>query len=134
MVWLFMESTLSRFRTGSNFVSFFLGATMAYRAPMELQTQIDELKAEVAQLKALLNGGDARFGTITCKEWRVVDEDGKMRISAATSADGDAGVVLADKDGKMRIHAATDADGTGPVSYSHLLAHETIWDMSVAVV
>ena len=61
-----MQSTLSRFRTGSNFVSFFLGAIMAYLAPMELQTQIDELKAKVAQLEALLNGGNPKFGIITC--------------------------------------------------------------------
>ena len=78
---------------------------------MELQAQIDELKEEVAQLKALLHGGDAKFGIITCKGWRVVDKDGKTRINATTFADGTAGVSWIDKDGKMRIIAATSADG-----------------------
>ena len=117
MVWVFMESTPSRFRTGSNFVSFFLGAIMAYLAPMELQTKIDELKAEVAKLKALLNGGNPRFGTITCKEWRVIDENDNDRIIAATYADGEAGVAWFDKDAKSRIVAGTTADGNSSVAW-----------------
>ena len=83
MVWVLMESTLSRFRTDSNFVSFFLVATMAYLAPMELQTQIDELKTSSKRQKiaiislagvivagvgvaAIQPAGDAEFDTITC--------------------------------------------------------------------
>ena len=42
------SSTLSGFRTGYNFVSFFLCAKMAYLAPMELQTQIEKLEARIA--------------------------------------------------------------------------------------
>ena len=79
---------------------------------MELQTQIDELKAEVAQLKALLNGGNPKFGIITCDGWRVVDKDGKQRIGAKTNADGIAAVQWWDKDEKMRIVAGTTPDGT----------------------
>ena len=60
---------------------------MAYPAAMELQTQIDELKAKVAQLEALLNDGNPRFGHITCDSWHVVDENGKLRIGAGTNAD-----------------------------------------------
>ena len=87
------------------------GKRMGYDAAMELQTQIDELKAEVAKLKALLNGGNPRFGTITCKEWRVIDENDNDRITATTYADGTAGVDWLDKDGKGRIAATTYADG-----------------------
>ena len=124
-----MYSTLSGFRTGSNFVSLFLGATMAYLAPMELQTQIDELKASSKRQKiaiialagvivvgvgvaAIQPAGDATFDTITCKAWRVVDKDGKVRIGAGTHADGEASVQWLDKDEKVRIAAGITADGT----------------------
>ena len=124
---------------------------------MELQTQIDELKTSVKRQKlinialagvivvgggvaAIQPAGDAEFGTITCKEWRVVDKDGKVRITAATygkgtadvqwldkdckprisaltTADGQAGLGWWDKDGKMRITAATGADGDAAVTW-----------------
>ena len=84
---------------------------------MELQTQIDELKAKVAQLEALLNGGNPRFGIITCDGWRVVDKDGKVRIGAVTDADGTAGVEWWDKDGTVRIDAATRVDGEAGVAW-----------------
>ena len=51
------------------------------------------------------------FDTITCKAWRVVDKDGKLRIDAESYADGSAGVALHDKDEEMRIMAGTSADG-----------------------
>ena len=111
MVWVFMESTLLSFRTGSNFVPVFLGATMAYPAPMELQTQIEKLEARIAALEKMLHGGDATFDTITCKSWKVVDRDGKVRIAATTFHDGDASVQWIDKDEKLRIDAATYPDG-----------------------
>ena len=127
-----MESTLSRFGTDSNFVSFFLGATMSYLAAMELQTQIDELKASLNRQKlaiialasvivagvgvaAIQPAGDATFDTITCKAWKVVDKDGKLRINAATYADGQASVQWNDKDGMARIAAGTNADGQSGV-------------------
>ena len=105
---------------------------MAYLAPMELQTQIDELKASSKRQKiaiialacvivagvgvaAIQPAGDATFDTITCKAWKVVDKDGKQRIGAETNADGKAGVSWSDKDGKTRIFALTFADGNAGV-------------------
>ena len=52
------------------------------------------------------------FDTITCKEWKVVDAEGKERITAFTNPDGQASVQWFDKDEKRRIAAATLADGT----------------------
>ena len=57
------------------------------------------------------------FDTITCKKWRVVDEDGKARISAGTFADGTASVAWFDKDVKSRITASTSADGLAAVTW-----------------
>ena len=62
--------------------------------------------------------GDATFDTITCKEWKVVDADGKVRIVAATFADGRAGVQWLDKDEKMRITAITFANGYAGVQWN----------------
>jgi hypothetical protein len=118
-----MESTLSRFGTNSNFVSFFLGATLAYLAPMELQTQIDELKASSKRQKiAIIALGCVvvlyavkPYGVITCKGWKVVDKDGMVRINAVTGADGTATVGLFDKDDKVRISAGVAASGSAGV-------------------
>ena len=55
--------------------------------------------------------------TITCNKWKVVDKDGKIRIAAATVADGDAGVQWFDKDEKQRIGAGILADGTASVQW-----------------
>ena len=111
------------------YIANFLALRLAYSAAMELQTQIDELKASSKRQKiaiialacvivagvgvaAIQPAGDATFDTITCKAWKVVDKDGKVRISAKTFADGEAGVAWLDKDEKMRIGAGTTADGT----------------------
>ena len=123
MVLVFMELTLSSFRTGSNFVSFFLGATMAYLARMELQTQIDELKTSSKRQKIAIIAlaclvvflAQKPYGVITCDGWRVVDKDGKLRISAGTSADGNAGVRWLDKEGKQRISALIYDNGNAGV-------------------
>ena len=79
--------------------------------------------------------GDATFNTVTCTSWKLVDNEGKERISASTLADGSAGmkwvdnegivritaftmaggsasIIMADKDGKVRIGAGTNPDGT----------------------
>ena len=61
--------------------------------------------------------GDATFDTITCKGWKVVDKDEKVRIAASTLADGTASVKWVDKDGKPRISAATLADGDAIVTW-----------------
>ena len=106
---------------------------MAYLAPMELQTQIDELKASSNRQKlinialagvivagvgvaAIQPAGDATFDTITCKAWKVVDKDGKVRIDAGTNADGTASVIWKDKDGKSRIDVGTIANGNAGVT------------------
>jgi hypothetical protein len=68
-------------------------------------------------LRAVSPAGDATFDTITCKEWKVVDTDGKLRIIATTDADGTAGVRWLDTDGKGRIAANTDADGNASVDW-----------------
>ena len=105
---------------------------MAYRPLMELQTQIDELKASSKRQKiaiialagvivagvgvaAIQPAGDATFDTITCNAWKVVDKDEKLRIVAATFANGEAGVQWLDKDGKLRINALTFANGKAGV-------------------
>ena len=86
---------------------------MAYPAPMELQTRIEKLETSLKRQKiaiialasvivagvsvaAIQPAGDAEFDTITCKAWKVVDKDGKMRIGAIASADGSASVLWLD--------------------------------------
>ena len=111
-----------------------LALRLAYLAAMELQTQIDELKTSSKRQKiaiialasvivagvgvaAIQPAGDATFDTITCKKWKVVDKDGKVRIAAGTFADGAASLAWADKDEKVRIAAVTLADGTARVGW-----------------
>ena len=77
----------------------------------EIVDLVYALASEVQDLKSQLNGGNPHFGTITCKEWQVVDNDGEMRIIAWTSADGLASVQWNDTDGKLRIDAWTSAEG-----------------------
>ena len=114
--------------------SFFWRCDLVYSAPMELQTQIDEMKRSLNRQKlinialasvivagvgvaAIQPVGDATFDTITCKAWKVVDNESKVRISAGTDADGEAGVSWWDKDGKQRIAARTLADGYAGVGW-----------------
>ena len=102
---------------------------------MELQKQIDELRASSNRQKlinialasvivagvgvaAIQPAGDATFDTITCKAWKVVDKDAKVRIVAKTLANGNAGVSWFDKDGKQRIEAATLAEGQASVLWN----------------
>ena len=92
---------------------------------MELQTQIDELKtsskrqkiAIIALASVVVFFAVKPHGVITCDGWRVVNKDGKVRIAAATLADGEAGVQWLDKDGKVRIGAATYASGNAGVTW-----------------
>ena len=86
---------------------------------MELQTRIEKLETSLKRQKIAIIAlaGVAVFfavkphGVITCDGWRVVDKDGKVRIEAATYADGQASVQWLDKDEKLRIDASTFADG-----------------------
>ena len=51
------------------------------------------------------------FDTITCKSWKVVDEDGKERIVTGTDQFGFSSVAFVDKNKQMRISAGTRASG-----------------------
>jgi hypothetical protein len=92
-----------------------------------LQISVRRQRFAIVALASLLAGsvllgavspaGDATFDTITCKEWKVVDKDGKVRIGAGTAADDSAGVMWSDKDGKGRIIANTDAKGNAGVMW-----------------
>lgn len=53
---------------------------------------------------------DATFNTITCKEWKVVDADEKVRIYASTFGNGIATVHWLDKNETVRIAAGTIGD------------------------
>lgn len=100
-----------------------------------IQDQLQELKVSVRRqrlaiiaLASVLTGialvgavspaGDATFDTITCKTWRVVDKDGKIRIGASALPDGMAGMMWFDKDGKERISVSTKPDGWASVLWS----------------
>ena len=69
-------------------------------------------------IAAVRPAGDATFDKISCKEWNVVDGDGKERITAFTNPEGQANVQWLDKDGKMRISAVTLADGQASVQWN----------------
>jgi hypothetical protein len=70
-----------------------------------------------ALIAATRPGGDATFDTVTCKKWTLVDEDGKVRIRAITSADGDAAMSWSDKNGKERIVSGITADGNAATTW-----------------
>jgi hypothetical protein len=74
--------------------------------------------AGCADRGAVAPTGDATFDTITCKGWKVVDKDGKIRILAGTTADGETSVIWRDKDGNARINAGTTAHGTAGVAWA----------------
>ena len=59
-----------------------------YFAPMELQTGIEKLEAQIEALEKMLYGDDRDFRMITCTGWRVVDKDGQIRIAEVTFDDG----------------------------------------------
>jgi len=92
-----------------------------------LETSVRRQRFAIVALASILAGsvligavrpaGDATFDTITCKEWNVVDKDGKARINAGTFANGRASVTWWDKDGKERIRAGTLANGHATVAW-----------------
>ena len=61
--------------------------------------------------------GDATFDTVTCKAWKLVDTDGKTRMSAVTTANGHADMSWFDKDGETRILAGTYATGDAAMAW-----------------
>ena len=84
---------------------------------MKIQTIINCVFA-VAFVGYVVSQLNPTFDTITCNKWKVVDKDGKIRIAAATFADGQACVQWLDKDGKPRIAAGTDSDGYAGVVWN----------------
>ena len=81
-----------------------------------IQQQIGAMQEEIKRLREELEVvKKGNFDTITCRVWNVIDADGKERITAFTSPDGQAGVQWLDKDGQMRINALTLADGYASV-------------------
>jgi hypothetical protein len=60
--------------------------------------------------------GDAKFDTVTCKAWKLVDNDGKVRMFANTS-DSDAGMVWTDKNGRVRMRAVTCINGQAGIGW-----------------
>ena len=83
-----------------------------------LQSKIDELGVALAEATAAAArpDGNATFDTVTCKKWKVVDDSGKERIIAKTTAIG-AGITWYDKDETARIDASTLADGTAVMKW-----------------
>ena len=98
----------------------------------ELQTSVRRQRFAIVTLAIILAGsaiigavrpaGDATFDTITCKGWQVVDEDGKERIKAFSSANGVA-VAFLDENGNKRITAGTSFRGDAGVEWRD--RHET---------
>ena len=83
---------------------------------MKIQTIINCVFA-VAFVGYVVSQLNPTFDTITCKTWRVVDKDGKLRIDASTLADGSAGVALHDKHEIVRITASTGTDGNSIMAW-----------------
>jgi len=93
-----------------------------------LQTSVRRQRFAIVTLASILAGsaligavrpaGDATFDTITCKEWHVVDKDGKARIAAFTTNEGDATVACRDLNLKLRILIGTTKDGTAIATLS----------------
>ena len=81
---------------------------------MKTQTIINCVFA-VAFVGYVVSQLNPTFDSITCKEWRVVDNDGKLRIKAGTFADGTACVIWLDTDGNARIAAGTGDEGSASV-------------------
>ena len=88
------------------FAVAFVGYVVSQRNPNVLSQRLNV----VSQL-------NPTFETITCKTWRVVNNDGKERIVANICVDGTAGITWYDKDGKQRIAAETFADGEANVTW-----------------
>ncbi|MCE9620107.1 MAG: hypothetical protein K8R92_09375 [Planctomycetes bacterium] len=67
-------------------------------------------------IAAVRPAGDATFDMITCKGWKVVDADGKVRIASETNDNGKVGVAWYDQNGTKRIVASTYVNGDASVT------------------
>ena len=76
---------------------------------MKSQTIINCVFA-VAFVGYVVSQRNPTFNTITCKEWKVVDADEKVRIYASTFGNGIATVHWLDKNETVRIAAGTIGD------------------------
>lgn len=91
----------------------------------QLQNSVRHQRYAILALSAIIAGagliaatradGDATFDKITCKEWVVVDINGKTRIKAAVTDNDQAAVQWIDLNQHTRIAAATSSDGSGSV-------------------
>ena len=85
-----------------------------YAARMKTQTIINCVFA-VAFVAYVVWSRNPTFDNITCKGWKVVDEDGKERIVTGTDQFGFCSVAFVDQNKKMRISAGTRASGLAGV-------------------
>ena len=91
----------------------------------QLQNSVRHQRYAILALSAIIAGagliaatradGDATFDKITCKEWVVVDINGKTRIKAAVTDHDQAAVEWIDVNQRTRIIAATTTNGSGCV-------------------
>lgn len=61
---------------------------------------------------------DAAFGVVTCREVRIVDASGKIRVRLGSAAGGAAGVEWLAPDGRRRMWTETAADGSPSLALS----------------
>lgn len=61
---------------------------------------------------------DAAFGVLTCREVRIVDGSGKIRVRLGSGTGGAAGIEWLAPDGRRRLWAESAADGSPNLSMS----------------
>lgn len=59
--------------------------------------------------------GDFAAASLSCRELKVLDKEGKLRISAGAVGEDAFGVACFDKDGKPRVGIGVSKDGTSSV-------------------
>jgi hypothetical protein len=91
---------------------------MTLRRQRSINIALTGIIAAGAFVGAVRPAGDATFDTITCKRWRVLDKDGRERIVAKCSAEGDADLCLLDTNGKKRIFALVSVDGSTDLAFT----------------
>jgi hypothetical protein len=66
-----------------------------------------------ATVAATRPAGDATFDMVTCKNWKLVDKDGKLRIGAGIEPGGIAAMAWLDTNGKPRVGVSVSNDSAG---------------------
>jgi hypothetical protein len=59
--------------------------------------------------------GDVAAVSISCRDLKVIDQDGKLRVSVGSVGEGSFGVACFDKDGKPRVGLGLSKDGASSV-------------------